>query len=52
MCVGQHAEMVRQKLEKVDVVGDLEAFIATSGTGAEKPGLILLTRVYHSNHKQ
>ena len=34
--------MVRQKLEKVDVRGDIQAFIASSGTGTEKPGELCL----------
>jgi len=30
---------VRQKLEKVDISGDLQSFITACGTGTEKPGL-------------
>jgi len=30
--------MVRQKLEKVDVIGDIQSFISACGTGTEKPG--------------
>ena len=39
--VDQHAEMVRQKLEKVDVGGDIQAFISACGTGTDKPGSYL-----------
>jgi len=38
MCIGQDAEMVRQKLEKVNITGDMQAFISACGTGSEKPG--------------
>jgi len=40
-CIGQHAEMVRQKLEKMDIRCDIEAFISACGTGTEKPGMYL-----------
>lgn len=43
----QRAEMVRQKLEKVDVSGDMQTFISTCGTGTERPGMTLHTYYMH-----
>jgi len=43
--IGQRSEMVRQKLEKVDVCSDKQAFISACGTGVEKPGATWLCRV-------
>jgi len=46
--IGQRSEMIRQKLEKVDVCSDKQAFISACGTGMEKPGVTWLCRMFYS----
>jgi len=50
MWLGQRSEMIRQKLEKVDLSSDKQAFISACGTGSEKPGLMLLCGIFYSVH--
>ena len=52
MLIDQRSEMVRQKLEKVDMNSDKQAFISTCGTGSEKPGLVLLCRIFCPVHSR
>lgn len=47
--IDQHCEAVRQKLERVSVDGDIQAFIAASSTGRERPARIYFEE-YHSRY--